>query len=638
MMDTTRNNGTDNSSIIINILYNLITYEPFSPYLQCESKYLNSVFNEQVVVDPKYSPLVDGFITFISRNQSKAFCDSDCLNWLRDWTEKNHVIPLPYRKNTNNKTNRYPLIYKKMLFYIAVNYDISVVDLCSKVGIYSNLFRKWGLYPEYYRKKKQHKYVSLNLHRNGKKASYIINVVEDMFFNPYKSKSIFDIYEITPLSKSPSIWIKNISFCDVFSGLGTVAASIDIDSERKILNDYDSTMFSFLQCIAQRPYELINGARKLHNLLVDPTRRLEYYSVEEFIKNSAHYGFNLEEFYQKCGDTENAENSRLYYHVLTPSFIDYFKKISKDAVMKPEDCLFYYSFSSPSKGDNPSTSGITPNAYINFLEQFDDIDKRKIKKGDNIAISQLHYKEIKRVHRCKVLDFSKAISKAQITKLDYRAVLRNITDNKTIVYIDSPYWATTQYKVGFSDSDHVDMLKILRKADYWWIFSMQFKPLNYINTSFMGIRKKKQGKLIKDYYTYFTGFITDFYLADDNKYCTNYSTTKAMSWVFEQIYNGDTSAFKALKKYYNHNMSGVFVTLFDFEKIKGIQKMNKIDTGEMLVSNFSSYAFYTSEEPYVQIPIEYFLFLYQQGEDYVSIVNRAKTFRYHFMIGTLLLK
>lgn len=45
---------------------------------------------------------------------------------------------------------------------------------------------------------------------------------------------------------------------------------------------------------------------------------------------------------------------------------------------------------------------------------------------------------------------------------------------KRTYYLDSPYFLTAGYAVDFSDKDHKDMLDILRKAKFKWIFSMQY--------------------------------------------------------------------------------------------------------------------------------------------------------------------
>lgn len=75
--------------------------------------------------------------------------------------------------------------------------------------------------------------------------------------------------------------------------------------------------------------------------------------------------------------------------------------------------------------------------------------------------------------------------------------------NRIFLYLDSPYFLTTDYDIPFQDEEHKQMLDLLRGSAFKWLFSMkckdwaEFKPKS-------GQKKRAAGqRRIMNYLTYY---------------------------------------------------------------------------------------------------------------------------------------
>ena len=158
--------------------------------------------------------------------------------------------------------------------------------------------------------------------------------------------------------------------------------------------------------------------------------------------------------------------------------------------------------------------------------------------------------------------------------------------------------------VGFSDDDHKEMLDLLRKAEFKWIFSMQYYPskTDASTTSKDENDRKKQKHVIRDYGAYYRGFYTPLQLDADRKVYIPAETPKqAPSTLFAILFDVDTA------------------------KAKGEEIYSK--TKEMLVVNFNPLRTIPLHDSAVVLPFDLFLQCADDGIAYAEIVKRAIAWR-----------
>ena len=158
--------------------------------------------------------------------------------------------------------------------------------------------------------------------------------------------------------------------------------------------------------------------------------------------------------------------------------------------------------------------------------------------------------------------------------------------------------------VGFSDDDHKEMLDLLRKAEFKWIFSMQYYPskTDASTTSSDENKRKKQPHIIKDYGAYYRGFYAPFQLDADQRF-----------------YVATGTPMEDAKKLY--------AILFDVETAKRKKQKIYSETHEMLVVNFNCLSTIPLHDSAVVLPFDLFLQCADDGVDYTDIVERAIAWR-----------
>lgn len=204
-----------------------------------------------------------------------------------------------------------------------------------------------------------------------------------------------------------------------------------------------------------------------------------------------------------------AQNVVEMYLALYVSFEDYIKQMNSDKVpekqretwqnqinsdtlkLTPRDrllvfaFLYVHSFSSYIVSKS-SESGVDPKG----IERF-----RKLLSGEETWLDE----------------FSDRLQGVDITSKDFKEIVPETSDNKDnskVYYLDPPYFLTNQYACGFSDEEHLKMLKRLREAEYNWIFSCKSKETNesLINRSKENNKEyihTEKGKLFEEYFKLF---------------------------------------------------------------------------------------------------------------------------------------
>ena len=200
--------------------------------------------------------------------------------------------------------------------------------------------------------------------------------------------------------------------------------------------------------------------------------------------------------------------------------------------------------------------------------------------------------------------FSRHLKDAEFYCKDFRDILQNNSEAERVYYLDSPYFLTVGYDVGFSDDDHKDMLDLLRKAEFKWIFSMQYYPskTDASTTSQDEKNRKKQPHIIRDYGAYYRGFYTPFQLDADQR---SYVAT-------------DTPM---------EDEKNLYAILFDVKTAKAKSQEIYRNTSEMLVVNFNCLPTIPLHDSAVVLPFALFLQCADAGMNYGDIVLKAIDWR-----------
>ena len=197
--------------------------------------------------------------------------------------------------------------------------------------------------------------------------------------------------------------------------------------------------------------------------------------------------------------------------------------------------------------------------------------------------------------------FMSDFNKTEIKKEDFKKILKSVVSDDYFVYLDSPYFLTTQYDVGFYDKEHKKMLDILRKATYSWLFSMQ-----YYEGSTKEVKKVRRPRLeeysnqIKDYDAYYKGFVGKFKKNDEGYL------------VVENITN-------------QKKLDELYVILFNYV---GKNKTVKTKLREMMICNFDVRPAIKYGSNEVVLPMHEFLKLEsKKGKKYSTIYKHAVKWR-----------
>ena len=372
---------------------------------------------------------------------------------------------------TTRKNKTIPLTYRKAVFSIAyfiyndsknrgITEKVIQQDVLEKLELEHNLFAKWGMAPieaheeGFYQKK------SIPLKRYGKKNDELI-------------------YMFQTIVGHPNVKYKN--FVDVFGGLGTITAGkYKRKGEKEYLNEYDSNLANLLGVIKYKPNELIeecselvkeietlenreiltNGQRlyneRIERIEVKHSKSVEMedfdkldkyeMKLEKLINNpnreKVSYAMGLHEYFRS--DSIKEEEKKLKNKLRED------KIITEDSVNVILATIYYFMHSMTFNNNPSSISGA---------------DEKNLNKFKNTII------DMREGRNNTLIEYSKRLKNIEITCKDFEEVIKEHNTKDTLLYIDSPYYKTTQYDVGFSEYDHIRLNKYLKNFNGKWIFS-----------------------------------------------------------------------------------------------------------------------------------------------------------------------
>ena len=151
-------------------------------------------------------------------------------------------------------------------------------------------------------------------------------------------------------------------------------------------------------------------------------------------------------------------------------------------------------------------------------------DDKKYEKYHQQDESDATFLEKYRIKKSQVkfekgIKYMDSLKNTIVKNEDFYTVIQGYSGG--FIYLDSPYFLTTDYTVPFQDEEHKDMLDILRYADFNWLFSMQYKEIDtdkFNKSEFTKNRKSYQEAghpLIKNYDYYYNGFVKPFVIKSE---------------------------------------------------------------------------------------------------------------------------
>ena len=543
------------------LMLTLLTYEPFKVIDGDEKCYIDDILNncQSHNSNLRYQmckDLFSGFYAYVNKGNWKD------LVWLRDWRDN-------YFPNRNINEAEYPILFMKICFYSIVNGNLSDEYFMGKNGIdyRTNITKKWGICTRYRKIMEKSTFSDIRLFRNGRKHEYIIKVIKAAFYEASRQE-----YDLKQMNEADYDYRKKVelklpkknnllTFVDVFAGTGVVAASVD--ALEKFVNDADSGAACFLYAMSHNPEELKERFASLHNNFVstDMFPPGKYYTNADFqqhmnkLTNEKIYdrNFTIRIRNNYSGLLELVTSSEISVRGVdfenpTQLTVDDLKNIvPKMPNIKQEDLvseefiydvgvawLFIHSVHKTTANVFHVTN-MDSDTYYTYLKEFLGI---KVRRVNGVGDPKAQYLEKlvlspSNIRFCNK-NYFKNIEGAKISCKDFSDIIKEHSED--FLYLDSPYFLTTDYTVPFQDAEHKRMLDLLRESDCKWLFSMKFRAgyCDKFTRSEDNKKRRNSGqRLIENYLAYYKGFANDFEEDDKNNL---YIQPKSLSSKADSLY------------------------------------------------------------------------------------------------------
>ena len=638
------------------LMLKLLTYEPFEKISGDEKTYIDAVLAGDTNVAQSfalYDELMKAFMHFVyteRKGKDRKVIAGDTtklVSWFNAFYSfsKAGSIGILCDQDTGERTN-YPVFFKKICFYCITEYNFRDADFLAKFSIKPNIINKWKLCPRYRKLINRDSYHTIPLQRNGRKQPYLTKVIKSAYYEASRQTADERFFDA-----SDDSWIapkKNrlLPFIDVFASSGTVAASVE--APEKVVNDVYPPVSCFLFAITNNMDGVRERLAKLHNnfVSVDMSEGQKLYTVEHWQKHKGNYK-NYE------GNIE-AEKlmiiMRNNYQFLHMDFESKIRKLSHENIDFSDSSFYemYYDIavvwfflnaitSNGYHGNKFYVTDMDIAKYSKYLFNVLGVKKKakdeewmylsRFAKAENdsttlkLTKSDIRIKEIRK--------FAKSLSGVYVNADDFRTVIDRYSDG--FIYLDSPYFLTTDYDIPFQDNEHKQMLDLLRNADFKWLFSMQYKGF-WTSKPMMDVKKRENSGnvLIKNYREYYCGFVNKFIEEKDKMgkryYVTgdNIDETKADKLyviLFEPPKNPNEDLLKNEDGEYDEELKDAYMKKNEY----------KVDTKEMMICNFDVRRVIPYGASCVVIPFMKFLefSFYENGveRDYQYIRAKAREYR-----------
>lgn len=270
------------------LMLKLLTWEPFEKIKGDEADYISAVLNEQSVNNLrliKYKDLMTNFERCeIEREEYRQYIDNynkqekelakkekrepefkkyepslSQLNLIKQWKD----IYYPAENNSLHKNREgYPVLFKKICVYCILTRqmvfqsregDCSDEVIMDSLGMRANILNKWGVSTRYMYLAGRDTYSSFKINRNGLKKPYLTSVIKRVYYEAGNQDRLYlDVAKKYELA----------TFCDVFAGTSTVAASVD--AQKVVVNDFDKGVICFIFAVLYYKKEFKQELIQLH--------------------------------------------------------------------------------------------------------------------------------------------------------------------------------------------------------------------------------------------------------------------------------------------------------------------------------------------------------------------------------------
>lgn len=637
------------------LMIELLSYEPFDRMDTVEVEYINQILNKNYAQpESVYSDLFCGFYNYVTGTASTF---GWLVSWYQKYYAKNHYNATSYKMRAF-----YPVLFKKICFYCIVRYGVDDKDFMGqfvnpdteKGSSLVNRLRKWGVSPKFRKYAEEDTYSAIKTYRPGAKKEYLLYVIKKLYYEAgrqqsgsVKLKDIPHFIDVMAGSGNVSASVVTygmsrpvlndydplqICFIWAFTYYQKEIRSRIAKMHNNLMKaDFASMEWSYTEQDYGNHYGYLYSYATMKNSQVYDDIESQYWEKES-LSNEAYWDNPfVQTMYTEKEIADGRKKAKFFKEFIIrirSSYLDaenIVKNCDRDALRKvdfntlPKDSaddtvekllnyaiayFYYYSFKPTGvNGGAFHVSCVDEDNYYRYVHKslgytvkpargMDMADKAKILYRLRLkpASMNLQYKG----------DFRSNLRCAKLYTKDFRELVRS-TSEEGIYYFDSEYFLTAGYELDFTDTMHKEMLDLVRTSGFKWIFSMQYNPSKRSSSASPEVdaKRKRSGFLIKDYGTYYRGFVNPL-AADENGYYVP----------DEQERSGKE----------------LYVLLLDFEKVCARWK-NSAKTNEMFVVNFNCLSMFPYNDMAVVLPFDIFLKCADAGMNYAGIVSRATEYR-----------
>ena len=246
------------------LMLELLTWAPFEKLVSGEKEYIDEILSGNYQ-QPR-SMFHDLFLGFYHYVQNGDFKD---IAWLRCWKDT-YYQNKNYTNSTKSERKFYPLLFKKICFYMIVRGKFSDSKFMPEIGLQGNRIKKWHIPTQFRIFAETDPYSAIRVFRNGVKKQYIVSLVKKLY------------YEAGRQQKRSTALVNLPRFVDVFAGTASVAASVVSEGcPRPIVNDYDPVMVCFAWAFTYYQGELRKRIADFYNGLMNQDIKSQNWSYDE---------------------------------------------------------------------------------------------------------------------------------------------------------------------------------------------------------------------------------------------------------------------------------------------------------------------------------------------------------------------
>lgn len=254
------------------LMLELLTWAPFKKLVSGEKEYIDEILSGNY--QQPQSEFHDLFLGFYHYVQNGNFKD---IAWLRRWKDTYHQNE-NYTHSTKSGREYYPLLFKKICFYVIVRGEFNDYKFMLGIGLQRNRTERWHIPTQFRIFAETDTYSAIRVFRRGVKKPYIVSLIKKLYYEAGRQQK-----RSTTLGNLPR-------FVDVFAGTASVAASVVSEGcPRPIINDYDPVMVCFVWAFTYYQGELRKRIAEFHeyamSLNLDPNSKDASYREDDYNHN-----------------------------------------------------------------------------------------------------------------------------------------------------------------------------------------------------------------------------------------------------------------------------------------------------------------------------------------------------------------